>query len=103
MVLWQADQSFGSARDCGWEYRRRVSCFCDLRRDVVSVQARCFHNFGGDDDEPSAHGDVLIFSGEVSTSADWNGIANYLKKKYKAKAVKWVSEQDTSLTDFLDV
>ena len=60
-------------------------------------------NFGSFDDEPEQVGDVLVFSSEVSTSADWNGISNYLKKKYKAKAVKWVSEDDMSITDFLDV
>lgn len=60
-------------------------------------------NFGQSDDEPDCSGDILCFTSEVSSTADWTGIANYLKKKYKAKAVKWVSEDDTSLSDFLDV
>lgn len=60
-------------------------------------------NFGQSDDEPEFSGDILCFSSEVSHSADWNPIAKFLKKKYKARAVKWVSEEDTSLSDFLDV
>ena len=60
-------------------------------------------NFGQPDDEPTAYGDILCVSTEVSNSADWNPLAKYLKKKFGATAVKWVSENDTSLSDFLDV
>jgi hypothetical protein len=60
-------------------------------------------NFGQPDDEPDAHGDILCVSTEVSRSADWTGLSKFLKKKFKAQAVKWVSEEDTSLSDFLDV
>lgn len=60
-------------------------------------------SFGDQDDEPSSHGDIMTFTAEVTRSTDWNPLAKYLKKKFKATAVKWCSEEGTSLTDFLDV
>lgn len=59
-----------------------------------------FLDFGGHGKNPNEvvmnfrrEGNVLIFTDEVWNVADWNPLAKYLKKKFGATAVKWLSEE----------
>ncbi len=62
-------------------------------------------NFGHekDIDRLGTDDDVLSFSNEVWHFANWDSLATFLEKKFGAIKVNWISEEDTSIFDSIEV